>query len=40
MLPDETGILPDYHVIQSIDDYLKGIDTVKEFTINLAKKQP
>jgi hypothetical protein len=40
MLPDETGILPDYHVIQSIDDYLKGIDTVKEFTLNLAKKQP
>ena len=40
MLPDETGILPDYRVSQSIDDYLKGIDTVKEFTIDLAKKQP
>lgn len=38
-LPDETGILPDYYVAQSIDDYLKGIDTVKEFTINLAQKQ-
>jgi tetratricopeptide (TPR) repeat protein len=39
MLPDETGILPDHYVTQSIDDYLKGIDTVKEFTINLTKKQ-
>ena len=38
-LPDETGILPDHYVAQSIDDYLKGLDTVKEFTINLAKKQ-
>ncbi len=38
-LPDEKGILPDHYVTQSIDDYLKGIDTVKEFTINLAKKQ-
>ncbi len=36
-LPDETGILPDHYVIQSIDDYLKGLDTVKEFTINLSK---
>lgn len=40
MLPDEKGILPDYRVSQSIDDYLKGVDTVKEFTIGLAKKQP
>ena len=39
-LPDETGILPDYTVTQSIDDYLKKIDTVREFTIHLAKKQP
>ena len=39
MLPDETGILPDHYMTQSIDDYLKGIDTVKEFTINLTKKQ-
>lgn len=38
-LPDETGILPDHYVTQSIDDYLKKIDTVKEFTINLAKNQ-
>lgn len=37
-LPDETGILPDYFVTQSIDDYLKNIDTVKEFTISLALK--
>ncbi len=40
MLPDEKGILPDYYMFQSIDDYLKGIDMVKEFTIDLAKKQP
>lgn len=40
MLPDERGILPDYRVSQSIDDYLKGIDTVKEFTIDLTKKRP
>ncbi len=38
-LPDEVGILPDYTVFQTIDDYLKGIDTVKKFAINLAKKQ-
>ncbi len=38
-LPDETGIFPDHFVSQSIDDYLQGLDTVKEFTINLAKKQ-
>jgi hypothetical protein len=37
-LPDETGILPDHFVTQSMEDYLKGTDTVKEYTINLAKK--
>ncbi len=37
-LSDETGILPDHYVGQSIDDYLKGIDTVKEFTISLTQK--
>ena len=34
-LPDDKGILPDYHVVQGIDDYLSHVDTVKEFTINL-----
>jgi len=38
-LPDETGILPDHYVAQSIDDFLKGTDTVKEFTIQLAQKK-
>ncbi len=38
-LPDETGILPDHFVSQTIDDYLKGTDAVKEFTIKLAQKQ-
>lgn len=37
-LPDETGILPDHFVSQSIDDYLKKVDRVKEFTIDLAKR--
>lgn len=37
--PDEIGILPDYEVYQSIDEYLEGIDTVKEFTLDLVKKQ-
>ncbi len=34
-LPDEIGILPNYYVTQSINDYLNNIDTVKNFTINL-----
>lgn len=38
-LPDETGILPDHYVTQSIDDYLKKIDAVKEYTIKLTGKQ-
>lgn len=38
-LPDETGILPDYYVTQSIDDYLNKIDAVKEYTIKLIEKQ-
>lgn len=37
-LPDETGILPDHYVSQSIEDYLKRIDRVKEFTIQLARE--
>ena len=38
-LPDETGILPDHYVTQSIEDYVNKIDVVKEFTIELIKKQ-
>lgn len=38
-LPDETGILPDHYVAQSIDDYLNKTDRVREFTINLARQQ-
>lgn len=37
-LPDETGILPDHYVSQSIDEYLKKTDAVKEFTIKLINK--
>ena len=37
-LLDEVGILPNYYVTQSIDDYLNNIDTVKDFTINLIEK--
>jgi C-terminal processing protease CtpA/Prc len=36
--PDEVGILPDYYVTQSIEDYLKKVDVVKEFTLSLIKK--
>lgn len=37
-LPDEVGILPDYYVTQSIDEYLGNIDAVKAYTIKLIKK--
>ena len=37
-LPDEKGIIPDYNVTQKIDDYLKNIDTVKEYAFNLLSK--
>ncbi|MEZ5044031.1 MAG: S41 family peptidase [Saprospiraceae bacterium] len=37
-LPDETGILPDHYVTQSIDDYLNKVDAVKAFTLNLVHK--
>lgn len=29
---DERGVMPDYHVVQSINDYLNNIDTVLEYT--------
>lgn len=37
-LPDEVGILPDYEVYQSMEDYFNKVDAVKVFTIQLIKK--
>lgn len=37
-LPDETGILPDHYISQGIDDYLKKVDTVMEFAVELTRK--
>ncbi len=34
-LPDESGILPDIYVTQSVEDYLNRIDAVKEHTLKL-----
>lgn len=36
-LPDNKGILPDHYVEQGIEDYLNGVDAVKEFALNLIK---
>ncbi|HEV7230838.1 MAG TPA: S41 family peptidase [Bacteroidia bacterium] len=33
------GIMPDYTVLPSIDDILKGVDTEKEFTLDLIRKK-
>ncbi len=37
-LPDDEGILPDFFVTQSIDDYLNKVDAVKNFTLKLIRK--
>lgn len=37
-LPDEIGILPDFYVSQSIDDYLNKVDAVKNYTLKLIRK--
>lgn len=37
-LPDETGILPDHFVTQTIDEYLAKTDAVMNFTLQLIKK--
>lgn len=37
-LPDNVGILPDYFVTQSIDDYLNKVDAVKNYTLKLIRK--
>ncbi|NOT91474.1 S41 family peptidase [Ferruginibacter sp.] len=36
-LPDEIGILPDFFVTQSIDDYLNKVDAVKNYTLKLVR---
>lgn len=36
-LPDDKGILPNYFVTQSIDDYLNKVDAVKEYTLKLIR---
>lgn len=38
-LPDNVGILPDYFVTQSIDDYLNKIDAVKQYALKLIVKK-
>jgi tetratricopeptide (TPR) repeat protein len=37
-LPDETGILPDIYVTQSVEDYLNKVDAVKVQTLKLINK--
>lgn len=37
-LPDEVGILPDYEVLQNINDFLNKNDVVKAFTLSLIAK--
>lgn len=37
-LPDDKGILPDFFVTQSIDDYLNKVDVVKNYAIKLIKE--
>ncbi len=38
-LPADRGIMPDYEVHQSIDDYLNNKDSVMEYVINMIKKK-
>ena len=37
-LPDEIGILPDFYVSQSIEDYLNKVDVVKNFALKRIRK--
>jgi tetratricopeptide (TPR) repeat protein len=37
-LPDEKGIIPDFYVTQSLDDYLNKVDVVKNYTLKLIGK--
>ncbi|MCP9746846.1 peptidase S41 [Lacihabitans sp. CS3-21] len=36
--PDEIGILPDFYVSQSIDEYLNKVDAIKNYTLKLMRK--
>jgi len=36
---DARGILPDYYITQSIDDYLNNIDTVRKFALKITEKE-
>ncbi|PKV51302.1 tetratricopeptide repeat protein [Aquimarina sp. MAR_2010_214] len=38
-LPVDRGIMPDYTITQSIDDYLNKVDTVMEYTLRLIEKK-
>ncbi|WP_148235369.1 S41 family peptidase [Fluviicola taffensis] len=38
-LPDETGILPDYQISQSMEDYFERRDVVKEYALELIRKK-
>jgi C-terminal processing protease CtpA/Prc len=37
LLPDDTGILPDHPVTQSIENYLGNVDTVKRYVLGLIR---
>jgi len=37
-LPDNRGIRPDHEIVQNIDDYIEGVDTVMEFTLGLIEE--
>lgn len=37
-LPYEKGIIPDFYVTQSIDEYLNKVDVVKDYTLKLIRK--
>ena len=36
-LPDDTGILPDQNVTQSIENYMGNMDTVKRYVLGLIR---
>lgn len=36
--PKDKGIMPDHHIVQSIDDYLNNVDTVMEYTMKLIEE--
>ncbi len=36
-LSREKGIIPDYHVEQSLDNLINGVDMIMEYALNLIK---